>query len=135
MGFCMGGALALIGAQHSEHIVAAAPFYGIPGPDLFQPENLKTPVQGHFGATDGHTGFSDPESARALEAKLKAAGSEVEIFIYEGQGHAFLNETPWPYKTWEEREAAMNKGIKPHNAEVAALAWGRVQAFFAKHLI
>ena len=62
---------------------AAAPFYGIANAQLFQAENFgRKPVLGQFGEADGHKGFSDPDSARALEAALKAAGGEVEIIVH-----------------------------------------------------
>jgi carboxymethylenebutenolidase len=131
-GFCMGGALALAGLAHSEDIVAAAPFYGLPKPQLADLSTVRKPVQGHYGAEDKMKGFSDPEAARATEATLKKAGAEAEFFVYPGVGHAFMNDNPAPYNSFEEREAAM--GFPAYDETQAALAWERLQAFFAKHL-
>ena len=131
-GFCMGGALALAGLAHSPDIAAAAPFYGLPKPQLADLSTVTKPVQGHYGEKDGMKGFSDPEAARAAEAALKAAGSDAEFFIYPGVGHAFMNDQPAPYDSFEAREAAM--GFPAYDERQAALAWERLQAFFAKHL-
>lgn len=60
IGFCMGGALTLCAAQHAG-VDAAAPFYGIPGAEICQPENIKVPLAMHHGALDAMKGFSDPE--------------------------------------------------------------------------
>ncbi len=54
------------------------PYYGIPKAALCDLSKLRKPVQGHFGATDPMKGFSDAASARAMEATLKAAGSDTE---------------------------------------------------------
>ena len=131
-GFCMGGALALAGLAHSDDIAAAAPFYGLPKAQLCDRSTVKKPVQGHYGGEDKMKGFSDPEAALAAEATLKAAGSDAQFFVYAGVGHAFMNDQPAPYDSFEAREAAM--GFPPYNEQQAALAWERLQAFFAKHL-
>ena len=50
-GFCMGGALAFASAALlPDDISAAAPFYGIPSPQLCDLATIKIPVQCHFGA-------------------------------------------------------------------------------------
>ena len=133
-GFCMGGALSLCGAATSEHISCAAPFYGIPDPKRVDVGVITSKaVQGHFGAEDAYAGFSDPASARALEEKLKAAGNtDVEVFVYDGVGHGFLNDTPEPYDSFEARREA--QGFAPYDAAQAELAWSRLVAFFKKQL-
>jgi carboxymethylenebutenolidase len=113
---------------------AAAPFYGIPQAKLCDVTTLTSkPVQGHYGETDPMKGFSDADSARALGAALKAAGNaNAEVFLYPGVGHAFMNDSPAPYESFEARRAAM--GFVPYDAGVAALAWERLVGFFKKHL-
>jgi dienelactone hydrolase len=69
IGFCMGGALSLAAAQHAE-INAAVPFYGTPQPGICQPENVKAPVQFHFGALDEFSGFSDAEVCHCHSNRL-----------------------------------------------------------------
>jgi hypothetical protein len=36
-------------------------------------------------------GFSDPESIKKVVDSMKAAGANVELFMYDGSGHAFMN--------------------------------------------
>ncbi|GBF90985.1 carboxymethylenebutenolidase [Raphidocelis subcapitata] len=128
VGMCMGGALAFAAAQHAG-IDAAAPFYGIPDPAICQPDSIKIPVQAHFGKLDSLTGFSDPESAQKVFDKMKAAGCDVELFLYDGCGHAFLNAL-----TDEGREKIKTIGqASPPEGEVKA-AFERMVAFFKKHL-
>ena len=131
-GFCMGGALSLCGARFCDDIAVAAPFYGIPQASRCDLSTLGKPVQGHFGELDGHTGFSDPASAKALEETLRKGGGETEIFMYPGNGHGFMNDTPAPYPDFEARRAAM--GMVPYDAAAAELAWSRLTAFLSKHL-
>ena len=78
-------------------------------------------------------GFSDPETGKKLAAKLTAAGNaDAETFIYEGVGHAFMNDSPAPYASFEEREKTM--GFPSYDAAQAGAAWGRLLGFFGKHL-
>mmetsp|Transcript_5185 Transcript_5185/g.11527 ORF Transcript_5185/g.11527 Transcript_5185/m.11527 type:complete len:239 (-) Transcript_5185:299-1015(-) len=133
VGFCMGGALTMGGLAASPDISCGAPFYGV-NFGLFDAAQLKDkPVQGHFGAEDKMTGFSDPETGKKLESALKEAGNgEAEVFIYDGVGHAFMNSDPAPFKTFEERQEAM--GFAHYDNAQAELAWGRLVSFFEKHL-
>ncbi len=61
-----------------------------------------------------HDDFFGPDAARALEAKLQAAGKDVVITVHPGSGHAFM---------------------APHNAlgtldeELAGRIWPEVVAF------
>lgn len=41
--------------------------------------------------------------------KLKAAGADAELFIYPGVGHAFMNDSPAPYPSFEERQKARRR--------------------------
>lgn len=82
----MGGALSLIGLQHSDDITCGAPFYGTPSAEMCQPEKIAKPVQGHFGELDTLKGFADPEAAKALEGKLQMSDG---VFIYEGGQKGF----------------------------------------------
>ena len=42
IGFCMGGALTLIAAQHADDVAAAAPFYGTPDAGICQARSFNT---------------------------------------------------------------------------------------------
>jgi dienelactone hydrolase len=84
--------------------------------------------QAHFGELDNHTSFSDPDSAKALAAKLPNG----QVHIIPAQGHGFMNDTPEPYASFEERKQQM--GMVPFDAAVVGEAWARVFAFFDAHL-
>ena len=133
IGFCMGGALALGAAAHCARIACAVTCYGI-NDALFSPAQLSAkPVQGHFGEEDAMGGFSDAASARALQLSLREAGNaNAHMHIYPRAGHAFLNDAPLPFGSWEERHAAM--GLPPFDEHNAHDAWQRIVRFFADHL-
>jgi len=68
-----------------------------------------------------------------VEATLKAAGAEVELFTYPGVGHAFLNASPAPHASFEARKE--KQGFPPYDDSQAQLAWARIQEFFKKHIL
>lgn len=72
--------------------------------------------------------------ADALEAKLKNA-SDVTIYRYPEQGHAFLNDDDWSIEKRKEL-GFVDKSIEPVSAEQAVrdTAWNRIYSFFIKHL-
>ena len=47
-GFCMGGAVAIIGAAKIPELTAAVSFYGIPPEQAVKPADVKIPLQGPF---------------------------------------------------------------------------------------
>ncbi|CAI2177435.1 10671_t:CDS:2 [Funneliformis geosporum] len=154
IGFCMGGEFhkPRVGHSHCEravslalasHVAAKKPLsavvtcYGIPSPTICDVSviAIKTPVQGHFGSEDKHTGFSDPNAAYSLERNLEegierldASGKEIAIYRYDGEDHAFLNN--------EERSLKMRKeqGFLDFNIKNQELAWNRIFEFFNKYL-
>ncbi len=113
-GFCMGGAVTIIGAAKVAELSAAVAFYGIPPEQAAKPADVKIPLQGHFANKDD---WCTPAVVDAFEKDLKAAGKPAEFFRYDAD-HAFVNE----------QRAAV------HDREAAELAWGRATAFFHKHL-
>jgi carboxymethylenebutenolidase len=134
VGFCMGGALALGAAAASPDISCAVSFYGV-NTGLFTPEALAAkPVSGHFGAADAMAGFSDPDTARALETLLRGAGStQVGITVHPGVGHAFMNTSPAPFDTFEDRQAKL--GFPPFDERTAEAAWSGTNSFLMRHLV
>ncbi|KAJ7383278.1 hypothetical protein OS493_029243 [Desmophyllum pertusum] len=117
-GFCMGGALSLASAALIPgEISAAAPFYGIPSPELCDVGKIKTPLQAHFGSKDTVEGFSSPKDVKALREKLDAGGVKYELYMYD-TGHAFTNPTNPNY-----------------TKEICDLALGRMIDFMKKHLV
>jgi carboxymethylenebutenolidase len=115
-GFCMGGALTIATLASSDVFSAGVPFYGIPDLSYFKLENIKVPVLAHFGDLDPAKGFSDPESARNLEAKAKEAGVNFTLHMWEGGDHAFMNQDSERY-----------------NPDIAAKALQETVEFFRKN--
>jgi len=113
-GFCMGGAIAVIGAARVPELAAAVSFYGVPQGQAAKPADVKIPLQAHFANQDD---FVTPKVADEFERAMKAAGKEFECFRYDAQ-HGFANE---------QRMAA-------HDRQAAELAWARATAFLHKHL-
>lgn len=114
VGFCMGGAVTVIGAAHIPELDAAVCFYGLPPEAAAAPKDIRVPFQAHFASQDD---WCTPAAVDEFEKKLKAAGKTYEIHRYQAR-HAFMNS--------ERREV--------HAADAAALAWERCLAFFRKHL-
>lgn len=114
-GFCMGGAVTVIGAAKIPELTAGVVFYGIPPEQAAKPADVKIPLQGHFANKDD---WCTPAAVDAFEKAMKAAGKDFEAFRYDAD-HAFVNE---------ERAAV-------HDRAAAELAWGRATEFFKKHLV
>jgi carboxymethylenebutenolidase len=112
-GFCLGGAVTIIGACRIPELSAAVCFYGIPPESVAKPADIKVPLQAHFANTDD---WCTPALVDAFEAGLKAAGKTAEVFRYDAQ-HAFVNE---------QRDV--------YDKAAADLAWGRTLKFWATHL-
>jgi carboxymethylenebutenolidase len=112
-GFCMGGAVTILGAIRIPEIKAAVAFYGMPPAGTFKTADLKVPFQGHYSNTDD---YPTPQQVAALEVDMKAAKLDAETFMYDA-GHAFMNE---------QRDV--------HDRAASELGWKRMLAFFNKHL-
>jgi carboxymethylenebutenolidase len=112
-GFCLGGAVTIIGACRIPELTAAVCFYGIPPESVAKPADIKVPLQAHFANTDD---WCTPQVVDAFEAALKVAGKNAEVFRYDAQ-HAFVNE---------QRDV--------YDAAACELAWGRSLKFWATHL-
>jgi carboxymethylenebutenolidase len=117
VGFCMGGALALLLAlDRPDSVAACVSFYGaIPWPDV-DPDwsGITGGVQIHVGDKDEWAmGF-----ANKLAPELAQLGKEVDHNTYEGADHAFFNDS---------RPDA-------YDADAAGLAFERTIAFLHSHL-
>ncbi|MEZ5962218.1 MAG: dienelactone hydrolase family protein [Planctomycetota bacterium] len=88
VGFCMGGALAVLAAAQSG-VDAAVSFYGFP-PDASAVAKPCPPTQIFFGADEG---FFDVGAARAWAKQQATQGKATAVTIFEGAGHAFFNDT------------------------------------------
>ncbi len=113
-GFCMGGAVTIIGSTKIPELAAGVAFYGIPPEQAAKPADVAIPLQGHFASKDD---WCTPAVVDGFEKGLKAAGKDAEFFRYEAD-HGFVNE----------------QRMSAHDRECAELAWSRAVAFFKTHL-
>ena len=112
-GFCWGGAMTNQVAVHSPDLNAAVPYYGRQ-PATEDVAKIKAPIMAHYAGND--PGIN--AGIEAFEEELKKQKKEYQIFIYEGAGHAFNNDS----------------NPERYNAEAAKLAWGRTVSFFKEKL-
>ena len=113
-GFCMGGAVAVIGAATIPELSAAVCFYGLPPEEVASGRDVKVPLQGHFATQDEWVTL---DRIDAFEKQLQAAGASYELYRYPAQ-HAFMNS--------ERKEV--------YDARAARQAWERTVAFLRKQL-
>jgi carboxymethylenebutenolidase len=94
-GFCRGGRMTWLYAEHAPNLKAAVAWYGpvLGNPSPIQPatatdhaDQLKAPLLGLYGGQD--TGIP-VDSVKAAEAKAKTAGKTAEIVIYPDAPHGF----------------------------------------------
>ncbi len=86
VGYCYGGSLAWLAACKLDGLAAASSYYG----SLVQANaalHPKCPTIIHLGREDGIP-------ADAVKADVQAANPGVPVYIYEGAGHGFNNESP-----------------------------------------
>ena len=96
VGYCYGGSLSWLSAGRLEGLAAASSYYG----SLVQANAALKPLCPtivHLGRTDA--GILADEVAAAIAAHHP----DVPVYIYEGAGHGFNNESPERYNA----EAAM----------------------------
>ncbi len=112
MGFCWGGSMTNKVAVNAPDLTAAVPFYG-GQPAAEDVPKIKASLLCHYAGLDTRINAG----IEAFEDALKEAAIEYEMFVYEGAGHAFFNDT----------------GSRYHK-EAAALAWNRTIKFYNDEL-
>jgi carboxymethylenebutenolidase len=118
IGFCMGGALALLlGTLRPDKVKAVVPFYGIVGGPMPEPDwsQMTAAVQGHYAE---HDDFAGPAAVEKLKNELGNRGITVEMYLYPGTEHAFFNDTR----------------PEVHDPEASARAWERAIGFLRSTL-
>ena len=111
-GLCWGGGVTNQVAVNSPDLKAAVPFYGRQPASEDVPK-IKASLLLHYAGLDTRINAG----IEAFEATLKKASIDYKIFMYEGAGHAFFNDT----------------GSRYHE-EAAKLAWERTITFFKEKL-
>ena len=121
-GFCMGGALTLLGLGAAPEADAAVVWYGYPPLDYVNAAAIGgRPVLAHWATQDAAFAIAGVD---VLEARLHEAGVAYEGHRYLAH-HAFANET------------AVGPGrieITQYDATWASLAWDRTMRFLGRHL-
>lgn len=128
VGFCGGARHALVYSTTSADVGAVVAFYappvlganyqsprGVFKPDVMDVlDRIRAPVQYHYGTADPFIPAADVDR---LERDLRAQGTPLELFRYEGAAHAFYDFT------------------RPRfHPEAARLAHARMIQFLQKHL-
>lgn len=88
VGFCWGGGMVNQLATASPDLAAGVAYYGRT-PDPKTVANIKARMLLHYAGLDERINAGIPE----YEAALKAAGTDHQIFVYDGVNHAFNNDT------------------------------------------
>jgi carboxymethylenebutenolidase len=132
-GFCMGGGYALLAAAGVPGLSACVAFYGLlshehgllASPDLDRTKHprdplravsdLRCPTLAIYGDQDE---FVPQADVHALEAAFKTVPHDTEVKIYEGCGHAFLNEAR----------------LVSYRPDAAGDAWERMLIWLHRHL-
>ncbi|RZL84448.1 MAG: dienelactone hydrolase family protein [Rhodococcus sp. (in: high G+C Gram-positive bacteria)] len=85
LGYCLGGGLAILAAAHTD-VDTAVSYYGVGVQDhLDLAERINVPVLFHVAEHDHYC----PPDARAAIAEAFAGHQDVELYRYQGVGHAF----------------------------------------------
>ena len=130
----MGGMYALLAACSCSGLSCSVAYYGLlshehgilydeagldavkkPRAPLDYVPELRCPLLACFGGRDEFIPLGD---VRALEARLGVTSRDTQVVVYEGAGHAFLNDT-------------RPDAFQP---EAAADAWQRATRFLASNL-
>jgi len=121
IGFCMGGRLTYLAAEHhASDVKCAVPYYGggismgNPSP-LSRTKEIKCPMYLFFGAKDQ---LIPKEHVDQIKAELTANKVPFQLEVYPDAGHGFF---------CDDRAMSYNEGA-------AKDAWDKTKAFFAQHL-
>ena len=112
-GFCWGGGMTNQVAVRSPDLLAGVPYYGRQ-PAVEDVPKIKAAMLLQYAGNDQRINAG----IEAFEEALKKASVEYKIYIYEGAGHAFNNDT----------------NASRYHKEAAELAWKRTIAFFKEKL-
>jgi carboxymethylenebutenolidase len=123
IGFCLGGAFALLCAPRGEFSAAAVNYGEVPK-DAERVLAGSCPVVASYGARDP-MGASHP---KRLEAVLTTLGVPHEVKVYPDAGHSFMSHKP---PLFAPVAVLARLDFKP---EATQDAWRRIFAFFGRYL-
>lgn len=115
VGWCMGGGYSLQAAMEVDGLDACVIAYGRVATEASKLESVEAPILGIFGEADRGIPV---DTVREFETAAKEAGVDIQLEIYPGAGHAFMNQN----------------NERGYNAEAARDAWTKIFQFFQKHL-
>src|SRR5262245_32645037 len=78
-GFCLGGAVTIIGSVHVPELTAGVVFYGIPPEQAAKPADVKIPLQAHFANKDD---WCTPAAVDAFAPPMPPAGPPLALSRY-----------------------------------------------------
>lgn len=119
VGFCMGGALAMLTAMYVPEVDAAVTFYGFPPPEAGDPGQIKIPIQGHWAE---HDAFFTPEGSQRIAKRFQEAHVPHEFHTYDAH-HGFNNPNE-----------VGNAGLGHYHPEADKKSMERAIDFLKKHL-
>lgn len=116
VGFCMGGAFALVlAAAQGVSVGAAVAFYGLPDPNNIDFSGLTAPVLGHYG---DHDRSITPDVTETFVRKVDSQAGIVPVIHTYPAGHGFFNDRmPGSY-----------------HQDSAVAAWDRTVEFLREHV-
>lgn len=88
IGWCMGGGLSLTLSTIQPKLAACVVNYGHIVTEPATIAKIKAPMLAIFGAEDRGIAVAD---VNAFADALKKAGGQIELHVYPGRGHAFIN--------------------------------------------
>lgn len=116
-GFCCGGTLSMYFASKFSHMIdASVPFYGLPQLAPVNPSDIKIPI---FFVMAEKDEFVNNDEVIDLAKEVWKNGVEVQMKVYPGVNHAFLN----------------TKRPEVYDEKTAEDAWKMAIEFFRRHLV
>ncbi|EGQ43039.1 MAG: dienelactone hydrolase family [Candidatus Nanosalina sp. J07AB43] len=115
LGWCFGGGQSLQLSLSDTELNSTVIYYGTLTTNQSKLENIDQPVLGIFGSEDNVVGL---ENVKEFNSTLERLGTEKEIHVYEGAGHAFANPSGESFRpnatqdAWNETLEFLDKNLR-----------------------